>query len=285
MRFFPHQIPLTVVASATSASKGGKVNHLQNFAQLNIPAMSTTSIALNFVGSNGSSGVNYEQVGGAGPKGLPGTQGPRGKGVYLLSASWSATTPELCNTISTLGNITDISNNQCGPKQLTYYSNKTLLTDSGAYIYYDSSCQTPRPISSNTIFYQRPTDNGYYNLAADGAGLVTATYSALLCTGTTTTTTTTSTTTTTTTTPPPTCYTLAGTFDRDATGGLGSDCGAYGDTNNTLYSYCSEPGIDCTLYLAAGCNTPAQTDCFTDSSNYWCTNGSGVVNSTGTCST
>jgi hypothetical protein len=289
MRFFPHQIPLTVVASATSASKGGTTNYLQNFSQLSIPPVSTASIALNFVGTNGSTGANYEQVGGAGPKGLAGLQGPRGKSVYLLSASWSSTTPEICYTINTLGVIADISTNTCAPKTFTYYSNKQLLTEASSKLYYDNQCITPRPITSNTIYYQRPTDNGYYDLAVDGSGNVTPTFSALLCTGIPSTTTTT-TSTTTTTTAAPVCNQLGDIihnfdYQLDSSGTKANDCGAYTDGTTKLYSNnCTEPGTDCILYTNAGCTAILSSACVNYNS-YYCTDISGKVSGTGTCST
>ena len=283
MQFFPHQIPLTVVANATSASRGSTTNYLQNFAELSIPSVSNASIALNFVGTNGSAGANYEQVGGAGPKGLAGLQGPRGKSVYLLSASWSSTTPEICYTINTLGVIADISTNTCAPKTFTYYSNKQLLTEASSKLYYDNQCITPRPVSTNTIYYQRPTDNGYYNLTVDGSGNVTADFSALLCTGIPSTTTTTTSTTTTTTTAP-VCNPL-GVFELDSSGTKADICDTYSDGTVTVYSNnCTEPGVNCNLYTNSGCSAQLSSACI-NSGTYYCTNISGVVISTGTCST
>jgi hypothetical protein len=66
----------------------------------------------------------------------------------------------------------------------------------------------------------------------------------------------------------------------------GSDCSAYTDGGQNLYSTdCATIGSGCTIYLNSGCSTLANGYCFNDGGSYWCTNGSGVVTSTGGCTT
>jgi hypothetical protein len=83
-----------------------------------------------------------------------------------------------------------------------------------------------------------------------------------------------------------TCCTYLGDFSTDTSGGGGSNCSSYTDGIRSVYSSdCTSIGNGCTLYLNSTCSTPANVYCFSDGSDYYCTNGSGVVTSTGGCST
>jgi hypothetical protein len=45
---------------------------------------------------------------------------------------------------------------------------------------------------------------------------------------------------------------------------------------------CTTIGTGCELRINS-CNTILNSYCVTDNNDYWCTNGSGIVTSTGTC--
>ena len=79
-----------------------------------------------------------------------------------------------------------------------------------------------------------------------------------------------------------------GPHTQDTTGTLADDCAAYGGGVVTVYSNnCGEMASSCKLYSTDGgaCSGARNVYCFTDGSSYWCTNSSGVVTSTGACST
>lgn len=79
-----------------------------------------------------------------------------------------------------------------------------------------------------------------------------------------------------------------GTFAQDTTGTLADNCAAYSVGIVIVYSNnCGEMASSCTLYSTDGgaCSGTRNVYCFTDYNSYWCTNSSGVVTSTGACST
>lgn len=95
MKFFPHNLPLTSVATAVSASFTKTGSFIANFSAIAVTRVDTASIALNLTGSAGAAGTSYGPI--VGPKGAQGNRGvtgPRGDSVYLLSSSWhDATNP------------------------------------------------------------------------------------------------------------------------------------------------------------------------------------------------
>jgi len=89
MQFYPHNLPLTTVATAVSASFTRTGSFIANFSAIAVTRVSTASVALNLTGSSGAAGSNAGPVPGPkGAQGLRGVTGPRGDSVYLLSSSW-----------------------------------------------------------------------------------------------------------------------------------------------------------------------------------------------------
>lgn len=153
MEFYPHNIPLTNVASAVSASFARTGSFIANFAAIEVTRVATASVGLNLTGSTGVAGTGAGPV--PGPKGAQGNRGvtgPRGDSVYLLSSSWHDPTkvgascdtpvPETCNEI-VFG-----SSYQLGGVWYcdfgvpnTYYTTDVIFVE-GSPLYYNSNCTT-----------------------------------------------------------------------------------------------------------------------------------------------
>ena len=178
MRFYPHNIPSTVVGSAVSASTAVSASFINNFAGI---AINTASLALNITGSTGTNGTSVAVTGPQGPTGNRGVTGPRGNSIYLLSASWSGSacggSGDPCNgpiTLYAIGPGFD----ECRTDQGTgiYYTtsslsilNSNMVGDADGTILYTNSGCTSVAVSNavhNTqgvIFY------------TDGAGVISTT--------------------------------------------------------------------------------------------------------------
>lgn len=168
MQFFPHNVPINIINTATSASLTQTAEFLYNLGTI---AINTASLALNISGSTGASGSNYIKTGSTGPQGLTGPTGYRGNSVYLLSISRSTGSNAICYTTSALGTATfngvDYTCNY-GFAQ-TYYADASSLTN-GVVLYYDSSCSS---LATNLTSLSDPISNAIFN--TDGAGTITLT--------------------------------------------------------------------------------------------------------------
>lgn len=143
MQFFPHNLPLTNVATAVSASFTRTGSFIANFSAIAVTRVDTASIALNLTGSSGVAGTNYGPI--VGPKGAQGNRGvtgPRGDSVYLLSSSWhdeskagascagNPPAPANCWTVKLyaayelFGEFTCDFSNTPGYNPTTYYTNQ-----------------------------------------------------------------------------------------------------------------------------------------------------------------
>lgn len=141
MQFYPHQVPLTSVGSATSSSIAMSSSFIANFAS--IPVY-TASLALNISGAAGTNGTNINFAGPKGATGPRGVTGFRGDSVFLLSGSWQ--NPSVtCNPAVT-----------CYEYSFAYAPGNTSPTDCnfGIITKYYSTSDT---LSGGETMYSNPT--------------------------------------------------------------------------------------------------------------------------------
>lgn len=153
MEFYPHNIPVTIIGSAVSASLTITGSLINNFAAISI---NTASLALNISGSPGTNGSNFTVTGPKGATGPRGDTGYRGDSVFLLSAAWSGSAcggtpaPETClsYTLYNIGPGFDECNTNQG--SATYYSTSSgaiigsniVGTADGVILYTNDTCTT-----------------------------------------------------------------------------------------------------------------------------------------------
>lgn len=176
MDFFPHDIQITILPTATSASKTQLADYLNNFLSFNV---ATASMALNVTGSPGAAGTNQTFIGPTGSVGPVGVTGFRGNNVYLLSGSWATGSCAGGSCYSVLFG-TQYANKTCNfdvPTQ--YYMNTIVPQDGVTVIFYDNICTSPATSLVGYAYgaYGAVTDNnGYYFVAdacqASGGGCV-----------------------------------------------------------------------------------------------------------------
>lgn len=165
MQFFPHNLPLTSVATAVSASFTRTGSFIANFSAIAVTRVDTASLALNLTGSAGTAGTNYGPI--VGPKGAQGNRGvtgPRGDSVYLLSSSWhdenkagascasNPPAPANCWTVKLYPAYNIFGNYTCafGNVPATYYTNSGSSQDdvdfnfgAGFPLYANETCTDP----------------------------------------------------------------------------------------------------------------------------------------------
>lgn len=184
MQFYPHNLPVTSIATAVSASLARTGSLITNFSAVGVTLVNTASLALNISGSRGAAGTNIAVIGPTGPTGLRGDTGYRGGNIFLLSGSWNVGTcgggGGGCGSGPyTLNNIGPGAG-ECGSTQgsSTYWSSYagnllTVGTDSTAsndaddsILYINNVCTSPAINVSvhngSTIFY------------TDGAGVISS---------------------------------------------------------------------------------------------------------------
>lgn len=154
MQFYPHNIPVSTIGSAVTASLSITGSLINNFAAIPINTVNTASLALNISGSSGANGSNFTVTGPKGPTGDRGETGYRGDSIFLLSASWSGSAcgggGGTCNAF-TLYNIGP-GFDECRTDQgsATYYSTSSAAiinsnivgTANDAILYTNSTCTT-----------------------------------------------------------------------------------------------------------------------------------------------
>lgn len=141
MQFYPHNIPLTTIGSAVSASLATSGSYIANFAAVPVTTVDTASLALNIVGTNGANGTGAVVPGPKGATGTRGVTGPRGNNVYLLSRSWhngskvGATCPPLssnCWQVDLYSAYIVFGQGNCDYSQSPPYNPVTYYTTSGS---------------------------------------------------------------------------------------------------------------------------------------------------------
>lgn len=187
MQFYPHNIPVSSIASAVSASRTVTGSLIANFSAIAVNTVNTASVALNITGSRGTDGTNVAVIGPTGATGPRGETGYRGKSIFLLSGSWNTGTcgggfVSECTGSYTLYNIGP-GFGECNYSQgsSTYWTNYTSsespplpefmsITDTSAdgYILYNNSvCSSP---AINVSVH-----NGSRIFYTDGAGVISST--------------------------------------------------------------------------------------------------------------
>lgn len=181
MQFYPHNVPVTSIATAVSASLARTGSLITNFSAVGVTLVNTASLALNISGSRGAAGTSIAVIGPTGSIGPRGDTGYRGGNIFLLSGSWNVgtCTPGTCTGPYTLNNIGPGAG-ECGNTQgsSTYWSSYagnllTVGTDSTAsndaddsILYINNVCTSPAINVSvhngSTIFY------------TDGAGVISS---------------------------------------------------------------------------------------------------------------
>jgi hypothetical protein len=151
MQFFPHNIPVTSVASAVSASTAVSASYLNNFAAASVNVVNTASLALNIIGSAGATGTGASVTGPKGPQGIRGVTGFRGDSVYLLSASWYDGSPCGAPPVTCIGygfGLAYVESNTwvCpdGAITTTYRTTSPTFT-TGIAMFTDNNCTEPAP--------------------------------------------------------------------------------------------------------------------------------------------
>lgn len=154
MQFYPHNIPITIIGSAVSASLSLTGSFINNFAAIPINTVNTASLALNITGTPGTNGSNFTVTGPKGATGPRGDTGYRGNSVFLLSAAWSGSAcgggGGTCNpfTLYNIGPGFDECNTNQG--SATYYSTSSAAiinsnivgTANDAILYSNDTCTT-----------------------------------------------------------------------------------------------------------------------------------------------
>ncbi len=183
MQFYPHNISISEVGTAVSASLTATGSLINNFAALTIKVINTASLALNITGSRGADGTNVAVSGPKGATGDQGLQGYRGNNIYLLSSGWNDSVcggpPVTCYgpfTLYKIGPGIDACNTDQGSQTLYSDADSTIINsnivgDADGYILYtNNTCtttyanSTPSPVhnTQGAIFY------------TDGSGVISS---------------------------------------------------------------------------------------------------------------
>lgn len=143
MQFYPHNLPITKIGFAVSASFTELTTYLNNFQNLSV-TVNTASVAINITGSNGSAGSSYVKGGERGPTGATGPQGYRGDSLYILSSSWNAgaCSPAPCYAIDFGYSEFDGVYYSCNFANTTTLYASTATVTSGDTMYLNFSCTT-----------------------------------------------------------------------------------------------------------------------------------------------
>lgn len=170
MQFYPHNLPLSKISNAVSASRAELTRYLNNFESISV-AVFTASFGQNITGSNGISGADYVKIGQQGSTGTTGVQGFRGDSVYILSSSWNtgSCTPFNCFAIDfgygqlvgeqyscDFGSVTTLYSREVGPGD----------TLSPTDVLYSNPICTTLAANLNSLAYG-PTNSVY---STDGSG-------------------------------------------------------------------------------------------------------------------
>lgn len=183
MQFYPHNVPVTSIATAVSASLAQSGSLINNFSAIGVTLVNTASIALNITGSRGTDGTSIAVIGPTGPIGPRGDTGYRGGNIFLLSGSWNTNAcsgiPPACTGPYTLNNIGP-GVGECGNTQglSTYYSsyasnllevgtNDPADAANNSILYINNVCTSP---AANVSVH-----NGSVIFYTDGAGVISST--------------------------------------------------------------------------------------------------------------
>lgn len=177
MQFYPHNINVTTIGFAVSASIANSGSFINNFAAIPINTIATASFALNITGSSGLNGTGAVVQGPTGPTGDRGVTGFRGKSVFLLSSSWSGSAcggaPPDCYPVefASVSEVGGLYNCNFG-ELTTYYTTTALpLIDNTSLMFYNPTCTSPMndvsPIGANgsTVRYTTGGTNVIQQLA------------------------------------------------------------------------------------------------------------------------
>lgn len=179
MQFYPHNISLTTVAQAVSASRALSGSFINNFAAIPVTTVATASVALNITGSRGADGTGIVVVGPTGSRGPSGVRGFSGKSIFLLSSSWHnfgtqpcATPPAQCDPI-TFGSVSrNGAEYICDfGSTITYYVTASFTASAANVLYYDNICTTKATSLTPAGAY----DSIVYNTDANGSTAVSTT--------------------------------------------------------------------------------------------------------------
>ena len=172
MQFYPHNLPLSKISNAVSASRAELTNYLNNFESISV-AVFTASLGQNITGSTGVSGADYIKIGLQGSTGATGPQGFRGDSVYVLSSDWNtgSCTPFDCFAIDfgygqlvgeayscDFGSVTTLYSREVGPGD--------TLTPNEDVLYSNPICTTLATSLSNLAY--GPTNSVY---STNGSGV------------------------------------------------------------------------------------------------------------------
>jgi hypothetical protein len=144
MQFYPHNINVTTIGFAVSASIANSGSLINNFAAIAINRVATASFGLNITGSSGANGTGAVVSGPTGAQGDRGVTGFRGRSVFLLSGSWNtgtcSTPPVNCYSYD-FASVSEIAGDYfCNYGELTtYYSTDSTLAV-GSPMFYNSTC-------------------------------------------------------------------------------------------------------------------------------------------------
>jgi hypothetical protein len=145
MQFYPHNISVSVVGSAVSASLALSGSLINNFSAIPVNTIDTASLALNITGSRGADGTGAAVSGPKGATGTRGVTGFRGDSIFLLSSAWSgsacAAPPVNCYSFE-FGDTYSVGGNRfCDfENTTTYYSTDAILSAGSSPMYYNSIC-------------------------------------------------------------------------------------------------------------------------------------------------
>jgi hypothetical protein len=169
MKFYPHNIDITFIPNAVSASSATTASLIANFNALPVNKVNTASVALNFVGASGTNGTSILVTGPKGPTGDRGPQGLRGDSVFLLSGSWnvgSCVTPSICYEIQLYEPIGNLGQYYCGGGSgntvVVYTTDAAGPVSNTSTIYADSGCTTLLPNSVLGVVKPNNATLGWY---------------------------------------------------------------------------------------------------------------------------
>ena len=174
MQFYPHNISVSVVGSAVSASLSLSGSLINNFSAIPVNTIDTASLALNITGSRGADGTGAAISGPKGATGTRGVTGFRGDSILLLSSAWSgsacAAPPVNCYAHTFYPTYTLGGTRFCDFSDYneTYYSTDLNLNSGTSVMYYNSVC-TSIASNANPLGAYAPTATAY---STDGSGVL-----------------------------------------------------------------------------------------------------------------
>jgi hypothetical protein len=170
MQFYPHNLPLSKISNAVSASRAELTNYLNNFQSISVTVF-TASLALNITGSSGIAGANYTKIGQKGSTGATGPQGFRGDSLYILSSSWNtgSCVPSDCFAINFgYGQLVGAEYSCDFGSVTTLYSKESGL-EVNDVLYSNGTCTTLAANLSNLAY--GPTNSVY---STNGSGVLSS---------------------------------------------------------------------------------------------------------------